>query len=89
MRFLVCSFALILHAILENENPALRALGIPKLTAETSLNIGAGFTYRITDRIGFTADVYQINVDDRIVLSGQVTQTGDSTSAIDQVFEEE
>jgi iron complex outermembrane receptor protein len=75
------------NGILNNENPALRALGIPELQAETSFNVGAGFTYRITDRIGFTADIYQINVDDRIVLSGQVTATGDSLSPIDQVLE--
>jgi len=74
------------NGILDNENPALRALGIPKLQPETSFNVGAGLTYRITDRIGFTADVYQINVDDRIVLSGQVTATGDSLSPIDQVL---
>jgi iron complex outermembrane receptor protein len=74
------------NGILDNENPALRALGIPKLTAETSFNVGAGLTYRITDNIGFTADVYQINVDDRVVLSGQVTATGDSLSPIDQVL---
>ncbi|WP_296621132.1 TonB-dependent receptor, partial [Marivirga sp.] len=74
------------NGILENENPALRALGIPKLQAETSFNIGAGLTFRITDRIGLTADVYQITVDDRVVLSGQVTATGDPASPIDQVL---
>jgi iron complex outermembrane receptor protein len=74
------------NGILDNKNPALRALGIPELQAETSFNVGAGFTYRITDRIGFTADIYQINVDDRVVLSGQVIATGDSLSPIDQVL---
>jgi iron complex outermembrane receptor protein len=74
------------NGILDNDNPALRALGIPELQAETSFNIGAGLTYRITDKIGFTADIYQITVDDRIVLSGQVTATGDPSSPIDQVL---
>ncbi|MBK6264016.1 TonB-dependent receptor [Marivirga sp. S37H4] len=74
------------NGILENENPALRALGIPRLQAETSFNVGAGLTYRITDNIGLTADVYQITVEDRIVLSGQVTATGDPASPIDQVL---
>jgi len=74
------------NGILDNENPALRALGIPELQAETSFNLGAGATYRITDNIGVTADVYQITVDDRIVLSGQVTATGDPSSPIDQVL---
>ncbi|TVZ25334.1 iron complex outermembrane receptor protein [Gillisia sp. Hel_I_86] len=74
------------NGILNNANPALRALGIPKLDAETSFNIGAGLTYRFSRQIGLTMDVYQIDVDDRIVLSGQVTPTGDPTSPIDQTL---
>lgn len=74
------------NGILNNANPALRALGIPKLDAETSFNIGAGLTYRFTRQIGITMDVYQIDVDDRIVLSGQVTPTGDPNSPIDQTL---
>ncbi|HSM64611.1 MAG TPA: TonB-dependent receptor [Gillisia sp.] len=74
------------NGILNNADPALRALGIPKLDAETSFNIGAGLTYRFTRQIGITMDVYQIDVDDRIVLSGQVTPTGDPNSPIDQTL---
>jgi iron complex outermembrane receptor protein len=74
------------NGILANDNPALRALGIPKLTAETSFNIGVGLTARITNKIGLAIDAYQIRVDDRIVLSGQVTKTGDDTNPIDQVL---
>lgn len=74
------------NGILDNQNPALRALGVPELQPETSLNIGAGVTYRINDNIGLTADVYQVTLDDRIVLSGQVTATGDPQSPIDQVL---
>ncbi|MEL6945700.1 MAG: TonB-dependent receptor, partial [Bacteroidota bacterium] len=74
------------NGILSNDNPALRALGIPQLKAETSFNIGLGLTARLTDKIGLSIDAYQIDVDDRIVLSGQVTQTGDPNSPIDQVL---
>lgn len=74
------------NGILNNADPALRALGIPKLDAETSFNIGAGLTYRFTRKIGITMDVYQIDVDDRIVLSGQVTPTGDPSNPIDQTL---
>lgn len=74
------------NGILNNSDPALRALGIPELNPETAFNIGAGMTYRITKKIGITADVYQIDVDDRVVLSGQVTPTGDTTSPIDQTL---
>jgi len=74
------------NGILNNSDPALRALGIPKLDAETSFNIGAGFTYRISRNMGITVDAFQIDVDDRIVLSGQVTHTGDPSNPIDQTL---
>jgi iron complex outermembrane receptor protein len=74
------------NGILNNSDPALRALGIPELNPETSQSIGAGVSYRITRKIGFTADVYQVKVDDRIGLSGQVTATGDTSSPIDQTL---
>jgi iron complex outermembrane receptor protein len=74
------------NGILANDNPALRALGIPELTAETAFNLGLGVTARLSNKFGFSIDAYQIDVDDRIVLSGQVTQTGDPTSPIDQVL---
>ena len=75
------------NGILNNADPALRALGIPELDAETSFNIGGGITYRINRNMGITIDAYQIDVDDRIVLSGQVTPTGDAASPIDQTLQ--
>ncbi|MGS2762643.1 TonB-dependent receptor domain-containing protein [Sinomicrobium sp. M5D2P9] len=75
------------NGILNNADPALRALGIPRLKPETSFNIGAGITYRINRKIGITVDAYQIDVDDRVVLSGQVTPTGDPESPIDQTLQ--
>lgn len=74
------------NGFLNNADPALRALGIPRLTAETSFNIGGGVTWRINKKLGLTVDAYSINVDDRIVLSGQVKPTGDSTNPIDQTL---
>lgn len=75
------------NGILNNSDPALRALGIPELSPETSNSIGVGVSYRITRKVGITADIYQIDVDDRIALSGQVTPTGDPTSPIDQTLD--
>ncbi|WP_245686413.1 TonB-dependent receptor [Psychroflexus sediminis] len=74
------------NGILDNKNPALRALGIPELDAETSFNLSGGMTYRFSRNSGITIDAYQIDVDDRIVLSGQVTATGDPNSPIDQTL---
>lgn len=75
------------NGILNNANPALRALDIPELDAETSFNLSAGVTYRINNNSGITIDAYQIDVSDRIVLSGQVTSTGDPNSPIDQTLD--
>lgn len=75
------------NGILNNSDPALRALGIPELNPETSNSIGAGISYRITRKLGFTLDVYQIDVNDRIALSGQVNPTGDAGSPIDQTLD--
>ncbi|MCF6350472.1 MAG: TonB-dependent receptor [Flavobacteriaceae bacterium] len=76
------------NGILNNSDPALRALGIPRLVAETTFNVGGGVTYRINRNMGITADVYSIDVNDRIVLSGQVTPTGDPTNPIDQTLDQ-
>ncbi len=54
-----------------NGGEIARAAGIPDLTEETSLNGGIGFTWRASDVLSFTVDIYQINIDDRIVLSGR------------------
>ena len=74
------------NGILSNDNPALRALGIPELKAETSFNVGLGITSQLSNQLTLTVDAYQVDVDDRIVLSGQVTQTGDPDSPIDRVL---
>ncbi|NIM61978.1 MAG: TonB-dependent receptor, partial [Acidobacteria bacterium] len=51
-------------------NPDVVAAGGTALTEETSLNISAGFSADIGDYITLTADVYKIEVDDRIYRTG-------------------
>jgi iron complex outermembrane receptor protein len=63
---------------IDNLDPVLRALEVPRLQAESSFNLGGGFAYRINDHISLTADIYQIDVYDRIVLSGQVGKQTDA-----------
>jgi iron complex outermembrane receptor protein len=53
-----------------NESPVARALGIPKLKEETSVNFSGGLTLNPVDRFTFSIDAYQVDVDDRIVLTG-------------------
>lgn len=59
-----------------NSRPA-RLLGIPQLKEETSNNFSLGFTTKIPDAgLRITVDAYQVNIDDRVVLTGQF-QPGD------------
>lgn len=52
----------------END-PIAQALGADRLDSETSLNIRVGARFQAADNLSFTLDIYQIDVDDRIVLS--------------------
>lgn len=54
-----------------NGGTIARAAGIPDLTEETSVNGSLGFTWQAMDNLAITVDAYQINIDDRIVLSGR------------------
>lgn len=49
------------------------ALGVPQLDVETSLNLTAGLTYRITDHFSASLDFYRVAVEDRVLLSNQIT----------------
>ena len=53
-------------------NPDVVAAGGTALTEETSLNISAGFSAEIGDFVTLTADVYKIEVDDRIYRTGDI-----------------
>ena len=62
---------------LASNSPILRRLGIDKLKEETSFSVSAGAILTLTDNLSVTADIYHIDVDDRILLSSQFTR-GDS-----------
>jgi len=53
-------------------DPAVVAAGGTALTEEESLNISAGFSADIGDYLTLTADVYKIEVDDRIYRTGNI-----------------
>ncbi|MEO0341346.1 MAG: TonB-dependent receptor, partial [Bacteroidota bacterium] len=54
-----------------NSRPA-QLLGIPQLKEETSNNYSLGFTARFPEAgLRLTVDAYQVNIDDRVVLTGQ------------------
>ncbi|QJX45937.1 TonB-dependent receptor [Hymenobacter taeanensis] len=54
-----------------NDNPLTRAFGIGPLKQEKSKNYSLGLTARVLRTITLTVDAYQIDIDDRIVLSSQ------------------
>jgi len=55
-----------------NNSSVTRALGIEPLKQETSVNFGAGLTYN-SQGLTLSADYYRIQIDDRIVLTGDFT----------------
>jgi len=56
-----------------NVDPIIReGLEVPQLTAETSKNISAGITYKVTPQFSIAIDAYQIEVADRVVFSGEI-----------------
>lgn len=56
--------------------PAAQLIGINGLSPETSRNVSAGFVAHPVAGLTFTSDAYQIEIDDRIVVSGQLFGTG-------------
>ncbi|QHT65243.1 TonB-dependent receptor [Rhodocytophaga rosea] len=64
-----------------NDGPVAEAFGIPSLTAERSLNYSLGFTSRPITNVNITLDAYQIDIKNRIVLTGQF-QRGTSAAGL-------
>lgn len=52
-----------------NDHAVTKALGIPSLAAEKSINVSAGATANINRRISMTLDAYWIQINNRVVLS--------------------
>jgi iron complex outermembrane receptor protein len=74
------------NRILNNRDPALDLLQIPELQPETSLNLSTGMTCRLTPRWEVSADLYRIDVLDRIVLSGQISRQAGEDSPINDLL---
>lgn len=54
-------------------SPAARVLGAQDLKPEDSVHLSGGIVYSPTERFDLTVDVYKVQIDDRIVLSGNFT----------------
>ena len=55
-----------------NDGILAEAVGIPNLKEETSITGSIGFVYRPLPSFSLTTDFYNIDVEDRIIISGQV-----------------
>lgn len=61
-----------------NTSRAAKLLGIPELKQETSANYSAGITLKAPDAgLRFTIDAYQVDITDRIILTGAFSAGGD------------
>lgn len=61
--------------LINNVSPQAKLLEIPKLDAEKSTNITVGIGTSINKNINFTVDYYNIEVEDRIILSTEIGKT--------------
>lgn len=65
-----------------NNSRIARILGIPQLKEETSQSISLGFTSRIPSaNLSITVDAFQVDIDDRVVLTGTFDPSDGRTDA--------
>jgi iron complex outermembrane receptor protein len=62
-----------------NDSPLAKQIGIPALKEEESTNFSIGTVFTPLDPLTITIDYYQIDIDDRIVISNQL-EAGDDPS---------
>lgn len=75
--------------IFSNTSRVARLLGIEQLKEETSTGFTLGFTAKIPSaNLKLTVDGYLINIDDRVVLTGQFDADGNDNGIIDPNEEE-
>ncbi|MDX3772633.1 TonB-dependent receptor [Chromatiaceae bacterium AAb-1] len=67
-----------------NVSPVVRALGQGELQPEESQSVSLGITYQ-GDNITFTLDAYQIDIDDRVILTSNAVNRNDYP-VIDQLL---
>ena len=58
--------------IFRNDSELAKQLGIPALKEETSNNYSLGFVFTPIKKLNITIDAYQININNRIILTGNL-----------------
>ena len=64
-----------------NHSPVVRSLGVDKLKEENATNTTFGVAFKPMDGLYLSLDVYNVEVDDRIVYSSAISSS-DTTSAV-------
>ncbi|MBX2877221.1 MAG: TonB-dependent receptor [Saprospiraceae bacterium] len=62
-----------------NVSPVIQGLGVPSLDAETAFNISAGVTYKFNTQFSMALDFYQVDLNDRVLFTGEIGFDGDDT----------
>ena len=68
--------------IAPNSGTLAKTVGIPALKQETSTNWSFGFTSKPISKLSLTVDAYNINIKDRVVLTGYFDQNDDAIGSI-------
>lgn len=76
--------------IFRNDSDVAKQLGIPELKEETSTNYSFGFVYSPIKKLNFTIDAYQIKIDNRIILTGNLGNDpyGEPIPELQAIFEQ-
>jgi iron complex outermembrane receptor protein len=80
----VAGGAIQVSGLISNASDAAAALQIPKLKAEKSDNVTLGLGLKPDSNTSVTLDFYTIKLKDRIVLSTEITPTGNPANPLDQ-----
>jgi iron complex outermembrane receptor protein len=65
-----------------NGSPVANALGIPALKEETSISRSIGFVFKPIENFSLTADIFRIDIDDRMVYSENVSPESVGTDGL-------
>ncbi|MEP6674710.1 MAG: TonB-dependent receptor [Ferruginibacter sp.] len=68
--------------IAPNSGTLAKAVGIPALKQETSVNGSIGFTTKPIRDLSITVDAYSVNIKDRVVLTGYFDQNDDAIGGL-------
>ncbi len=74
--------------LVSNVSREARLLGLDALKPEKSTNVTLGIGYKPSYKFSFTLDYYNIQVDDRVILSSEVGATDAGNTALDQLLAE-